>query len=465
MKKFAQKLPILCLILLFILPLFQLRIQGANSLNSDGIQLFIINPLLVTGPQNTCNNESCKTLLKLINDSKESIDFAIYGIGGQDAIFNALVEAQKRGVIVRGVVDKNINNKNPYRDTDSLIATLKTVKSDYLSDLKMEEEFKTQYQYSKDILDYPKAKNKKDFHVAGAIMHDKFFVFDKNIVWRGSTNISNTCLGGYNGNKAVLIKSKIIAELFSKEFNQMYEEEKFHQDKTAISDNENIKLADGSTVSVYFLPKNDAVYRGLKPVLESAKDYIYVPTFFLTHKKIIQYLIDAHNRGVDVRVILDAAGGNLNYDRVVFIRNDGVPVKVENWGGKMHMKSVIVDDKYIVVGSMNFTSSAAHNHDENMVVINNQKLTKEFKKSFITLWQSVPDKWLSAVPKSESSDSIGSCTDGVDNDHNGLTDQDDTNCAEFFKNNPQLVKAKIQPAQSNSEDFRVINFKYGTISI
>jgi hypothetical protein len=44
------------------------------------------------------------------------------------------------------------------------------------------------------------------------------------------------------------------------------------------------------------------------------------------------------------------------------------------------------------------------------------------------LWQIIPDRYLKSVPKAESIYSIGSCSDGVDNDFNGKTDKEDVAC-------------------------------------
>ena len=51
------------------------------------------------------------------------------------------------------------------------------------------------------------------------------------------------------------------------------------------------------------------------------------------------------------------------------------------------------------------------------------------KRIFLEYWKIIPDNWLYATPKPEGKDSIGSCSDGLDNDHNGLTDKEDPNCS------------------------------------
>ena len=95
----------------------------------------------------------------------------------------------------------------------------------------------------------------------------------------------------------------------------------------------------------------------------------------------------------------------------------------------MHAKTVIIDDNTIITGSANWTYSAFRYNDDNLLVFKNVKdeilfLKKEFEQS----WTSIPNKWLNKNPKPEGKDSKYSCSDSVDNDHNGLFDKDDPAC-------------------------------------
>ena len=66
-------------------------------------------------------------------------------------------------------------------------------------------------------------------------------------------------------------------------------------------------------------------------------------------------MVDAKERGVKVRVILDATAATNGYSKHNYLRENGIDVKVESWGGKMHMKAAVIDSKHIIVGSMNWT--------------------------------------------------------------------------------------------------------------
>lgn len=410
-----------------VLIIIVLNILLAEATEIEDVQIFYVDPMVYKRPKNNCSNDACKSLLNIINNSEKSINFAIYGIGDEDKIYKALINAKKRGVKIQGITDMNINNKNPYFDTWKLINDLEFVKTDYLTDIKLLEEQKIQNKYSLKIKDYAKIKDGNKIKVPGAIMHNKFFIVDNEYVWTGSTNVSSSCMS-YNANNVILIKSKDVATIYQKEFDEMYNNNNFHKYKNKTSDGQIIKINEDTSLRIFFSPSNPPNDLAIKPLIDNAEEYIHVPMFFLTNKELINSLILANKRNVDVRIIVDSAANIVNPQDVKILRENKVPVKVENWGGKMHMKSAVIDDKTIIIGSMNWTGVAQTSNDENTIVLENIKLAKEFKQKFIYLWNTIPNRWLYENPKPESKNSIGSCSDGIDNDHDGFVDRDDPDC-------------------------------------
>lgn len=339
----------------------------------DGnIELYFLSPLKQKFPQNKCKSSACKALLYNIDNAKESIDFAIYGIAEQDRIFNALVNAQKRGVKIRWVTDLTENKENIYFDTYKLMELIPSFTTDYIFHEK-ESNNSTDSKYK-----FPQT----------AIMHNKFFIFDNNIVFTGSTNISSSCLTGFNSNIAIVIRSNDIANIYKQEFEQMYSG-KFHTDKTSILNNENIDLEHMNT-SVYFSPTNRTITNNIIPLVKKARKYIYIPAFYITHPLLVDELINAKHNGVDVKIIVDETSVKGEYVDINKFLENNIQVKVENWAGKMHMKSIIIDDNTLIIGSMNFTKQGENRNDENVVIIKDSMiLTKKYKEHFLKLWNSI----------------------------------------------------------------------------
>lgn len=357
------------------------------ALNNGNFKIIISDFTQKLKPDRNCSTEMCKEILNNINSAKTSIDFAIYGYSSVPSIENAIKNAKARGVKIRLVYDIDSTGGNIYPNTNELVKLVGNAKSDALSKEK------------------------------SAIMHNKFYIFDNKIVITGSANLSHTDMSGYNSNAIIVINSPAAAKIYTEEFNQMYEG-KFHSNKI---------LTENSS-GIYFSPQNKTIQNTILPLIRNSKNYIYIPAFLISHKEMVSELIQAKNRGVDVRIITDALNASAKYSKVRELRAAGMPVKIENYAGKMHSKTMIIDDRYLVLGSMNFSKSGESKNDENLIVLENKEAAIFYKKFFLYLWAKIPDKWLKFYPRAEGLDSIGSCSDGVDNDYDGLVDMEEESC-------------------------------------
>lgn len=355
---------------------------------SDGsIKMYLTDFTTKLKPDNKCNMPVCKEIVNQINLSSKSIDIASYGWSFAPDIEQALKNALSRGVKIRVVYDKT----NFLDDTDLLLK---------LAYMKNTDNDKT-------------------------LMHNKFIIFDNSSVLTGSMNFTHTGLSGFNGNCVFFINSVEIASLYKKEFEQMLNG-KFHNNKSK-NNIKNVNL--GKTkISVYFSPKDQTISTAVIPLVNSAKKYIYIPAFVFTHDELTQALISAKNRGIDVKIIADAVNTTTKRSKVKVLRSANIPVKIENYAGKLHSKSIIIDDKYIISGSMNFSYSGENKNDENCLIIEDSTLAKYYREFFEYIWQRIADKYLNQYVRAESKDSIGSCSDGIDNNYDGKIDMQDAGC-------------------------------------
>ena len=370
-----------------------------NIITDGNLKLILTDFTTILKPDRNCNHAACREFVSQINSATDTIDVASYGWANIPAINNAFTKAQKRGVIIRVVYDTNTKNTNYYSETDKFLSAFELKRSD-----KIDNE--------------PKLTN--------MLMHNKFAIFDKQKVYTGSMNFSTTGFSGFNHNNILIINSKQIAEIYTKEFEQMYNG-KFHTLKNKSENNINVNIGN-TNLSVYFSPQDKGMTNELSEIINKSKKYIYIPTFLFTHKKLEQELINAHNRGIDIKIIIDSTNTYGQHSVFKELRNVGIPVKVENYAGKMHAKTMIIDDEYLVIGSANFSNSGENKNDENMLIINNKILTQFYKKYFEYFWEKIPDKYLKQTVRAESKSSIGSCFDGVDNDFDGKIDNADEGC-------------------------------------
>ena len=362
-----------------------------NILDLGILKIILSDHTTKLKPDRNCSSDICKELLYQINNACETIDIAVYGYSAIPKIEQAINDAIKRGVKIRLVYDLDGKGKNIYENTNKLALIIPNNKNDFQS--------------------------KENSN----IMHNKFYIFDNKTVVTGSANLSNTDMSGFNSNAIVIIKSPQIAKIYSDEFEQMFEG-KFHNSKEKLNKN------NSELIQVYFSPKDNPINTAIIPIIKNAKKYIYIPTFFITDTKLVNELILAHKRGVEVKIIADALNASNRSSKQKILREAGVLLKTENYAGKMHAKTIIVDDKFVIIGSMNFSNTANTKNDENLIVINSPKAATFYKTYFLYQWNKIPDKWLKYTARAESPESIGSCSDGLDNDYDGFIDKEDPAC-------------------------------------
>lgn len=120
--------------------------------------------------------------------------------------------------------------------------------------------------------------------------------------------------------------------------------------------------------------------------INNSKRTILVQAYSFTSAPILQALKQAHDRGVDVRVILDKGQVSKEgkYTSATFLRNAGIPVWIDDKVAIAHNKVMIFDGDSVLFGSFNFTVSAEKRNAENFTIFHDVGLAGEYASN----WQS-----------------------------------------------------------------------------
>lgn len=143
-------------------------------------------------------------------------------------------------------------------------------------------------------------------------------------------------------------------------------------------------------VEYYFPRAGQDVQSQLISVIDSADKTLDVAIYSLTDSKIGDAIIQAHARGVVVRVITDQeqAAGKYQKSLLKNLVQAGIKVKENTHSGLMHLKVTIVDGKVATTGSFNYTKAAENTNDEVFVVLRDETAAKDFEAEFETMWNS-----------------------------------------------------------------------------
>jgi phosphatidylserine/phosphatidylglycerophosphate/cardiolipin synthase-like enzyme len=130
-------------------------------------------------------------------------------------------------------------------------------------------------------------------------------------------------------------------------------------------------------VQVFFSPKGGAT-DAVVNALDQATNSVLVQAYSFTSAPIAKALVEAHRRGVKVQVILDHSQRTEKYSEADFLKNSGIPTLIDAQHAIAHNKIMILDDAIVLTGSFNFTKAAEEHNAENLLVINDPVLAKQY---------------------------------------------------------------------------------------
>ena len=119
--------------------------------------------------------------------------------------------------------------------------------------------------------------------------------------------------------------------------------------------------------------------------IDAARLTVDVAIYSLSLTSIRDALIHAHERGVQVRVVMES--DNMDRSAPQALIDTGIPVLGDRRQGLMHDKFVVIDRSEVWLGSMNYTFSGTYEDNNNLFHIRSVKMaenyTKEFEEMFI----------------------------------------------------------------------------------
>ncbi|WP_225639296.1 phospholipase D family nuclease [Candidatus Profftia sp. (ex Adelges kitamiensis)] len=122
--------------------------------------------------------------------------------------------------------------------------------------------------------------------------------------------------------------------------------------------------------------------------IEEAKNSIDISAYSFTSKPIALALVDAKERGVNVRVVADKKLNGGKYTAITYLAHHHVPVKLNDKYAIMHNKFIIIDNNSVETGSFNYTQNAVSRNAENVIYLRNRPdIAKKYLQEFNRLWR------------------------------------------------------------------------------
>ncbi|QGM99811.1 phosphatidylserine synthase (plasmid) [Methylocystis parvus] len=141
--------------------------------------------------------------------------------------------------------------------------------------------------------------------------------------------------------------------------------------------------ARAADVEIHYAPAEN-LERVDVDLLRSAHTKIDMAAYSLTDWPVIDALIDAHRRGVVVRIVLDPSQQHA-LDRLREITGS---IRIKGPGPYMHLKSYATDARILRSGSANLSASGLKQQDNDLIILRESDAAPAFEARFEQMWAS-----------------------------------------------------------------------------
>ncbi len=323
----------------FVRPL-QLREAQKNEYSANGL------------PADILAGSLAERLIFYIDSAKTSIYIAAFEIDLTD-VSNALIRAHKRGVDVRFVTDNEFGTDADKKPGHGQLAAMQ------------------------------KAGIKIKDDGRGGLMHNKFWIFDGETVWTGSTNATINGMFEQNNN-VIVIKSRELAAIYEKQFAEMWGGE-FGARAPSLVGEQKITV-NGTPIFVTFSPEDKPVQH-IVPYIQNARRSIRFMAFSYTQPDMGNAMLERIKNGVTVEGVFETVGSDSQFSEMLPLHCAGGKVRRDGNPGFLHHKVIIIDNRIVITGSFNFSDSANTKNNENVIIIDNADIAKRYLDEFQRVWK------------------------------------------------------------------------------
>jgi phosphatidylserine/phosphatidylglycerophosphate/cardiolipin synthase-like enzyme len=290
-------------------------------------------------------------LVNFMGQAKKTLDVAIYDFDLSN-VAEAMVAAKKRGVQVRMVMD-NDTLKNKDEKIQAAIAKVKAAEIPLVDDNRT------------------------------PIMHNKFTIVDNERVATGSWNYTEGDTFRLNNN-LIIVNVAQIAQNYTATFEKMFTQKIFGAKRESGIPFPVIQITNSARIETYFAPEDKCIQAMITKINE-AKRSIYFMAFSFTQKDLGNAIIEKAKTGVKVEGVFEKTGSQTASSQFGVMKAANVNnLQVFTDGNPyvMHHKVIIVDERYVLFGSFNFSDNASRSNDENLLIVDDPNLARAFKAEY-----------------------------------------------------------------------------------
>jgi len=185
-----------------------------------------------------------------------------------------------------------------------------------------------------------------------------------------------------------VIESPELAAIYERQWEELWSG-KFNARSPSTVDQQKVSLEE-TTLLALFSPEDKVIPR-LVPYIEGARKNVYFMAFTYTQPLLGEAMLQAAQRGVTVMGVFEKTGSETEYSEMPPLYCAKVPVRQDSNFAFMHHKVIVVDERYVITGSLNFTDNASESNNENVLIIDNPEIARLFVDEFQRVWAVATD--------------------------------------------------------------------------
>lgn len=319
-------------------------------------EVYFTDRLNVNDPAQWQNSIEGK-LIEKINAAQNSIHIAAFEFD-LTPVADALIAARQRGVDVRWVTDDENGLEADEEPGRGQFAMLQNAGIEVRADAR------------------------------SALMHNKFIIFDYQTVWTGSTNLTKNGIFKQENN-ALVIHSPVVAAMYEKEFQEMWDGQFGPKSPSQLA--EQTTNVEGTPIWIVFTPEDGALEQAIIPLVNAAQFEVRFLAFSFTDYPLANAMIQRFQNGASVAGVYENVGSDTDAAEFDTLFCAGVSVRRDGNPGFMHDKVIIVDQRYVITGSLNFSTNAEDSNDENVIILDNAEIARLYLQEFDRIWSQASD--------------------------------------------------------------------------
>lgn len=126
----------------------------------------------------------------------------------------------------------------------------------------------------------------------------------------------------------------------------------------------------------------------LAEAINATQNTLDIAAFEMSNEVISEAIIDAHERGVVVRIVTDDEHGIEDDDSTLIeMELAGIPIVNDERSALMHNKFMLMDGITVWLGSMNYTPNGVYRNNNNAISLRSRRAVEVYQAEFIEMFE------------------------------------------------------------------------------